>query len=116
MNQIAIDFNAARQRANVGMQRAADAADRLHSDWSESAFLFLKDYARTHQTFIGEDVSDAHISAGLPQPRDLRAWGGLYQRAQKAGIIVHAGFGKSRRRCSETKRYASQIYGMADHA
>lgn len=113
MNQLAIDFSAPRLRANVGMQRAADAADRLHADWTEDAYRFLKEFARTHAKFIGEDVSDAHIAAGLPQPGDLRAWSHLYRRAVKAGIIAHVGYGWSRRRCSETKQYASQIYGMA---
>lgn len=113
MQQIAFALHPPRQRARVGMQRAADAADRLHADWTESAYRFLKDFARTHAKFIGEDVSDAHIAAGLPQPGDLRAWGGLYQKAQKSGIIAHVGYGWSRRRCSETKQYESQIYGMA---
>lgn len=114
MHQQQIDFSAARHRARVGMQRATDAADRLHAEWSESAFDFLKDYARTHQIVVGEDVSDEHIAAGLPQPGDLRAWAGLYRRAVTAGILVFLdNNGWSRRRCSATKRYMSQIFGMA---
>lgn len=83
---------------NAGMSIAADNADAHHIGWTDRAFEFLKSYARTHSSFISEDVSDAAILAGEPQPPTLRAWGSVYRRAIKDDVIIQNGSGRSRRR------------------
>lgn len=91
-----------------GMRAALEHAGE---EWKSQAYTWLCQYARTHTgPFIGEDVSDAHIAAGMPQPNDLRAWGGLYQRAQRERVIRFVdNNGRSRRRASPCPRYASLV-------
>jgi hypothetical protein len=96
MSQIDLDFSrAARDR---GMAQALDHAEREEPTWGDLAFAFLKRYAARHATFISEDVSDASREWGMIQPPTDRAWGPIYCRAAKAGIIVRDGTGVSRRR------------------
>ncbi len=86
------------------------ALENAGEDWKHQAYTFLCRFAREHVVFCGEDVSDAHISAGLPQPRDLRAWGGLYQKARRDRVIALLdNDGRSRRRASPCPRYRSLV-------
>jgi hypothetical protein len=103
--QLALQMPAARA---AGMNNAlAHAGD----EWRAQAYTFLCQYARKHRgPFIGEDISDAHIAAGDPQPPDLRAWGGLYQRARRDRVIrLVDNDGRSRRRASPCPRYSSLV-------
>ncbi|HEY0916519.1 MAG TPA: hypothetical protein VGE22_16720 [Solimonas sp.] len=94
-----------------GMQLALEFAG---DEWKNQAFTFLLKYARTHDVFCGEDVSDAHIAAGHPQPRELRAWGALYRKAMNDGVLVRLdNNGWSRRRSSPCPRYTSMTYRAA---
>lgn len=112
MNQLSIDF--ARAARDEGMQRAADHAERVTPQWLETAFAFLTTYARTHEKFISEDVSDASKAWGMIQPPTDRAWGSVYVRAVKSGIIVQDGAGRSRRRhASICPLWRSLIYKRA---
>lgn len=78
--------------------------------WKNQAYTFLCAYSRGHDIFSAEDVSDAHIAAGHPQPHDLRAWGGLYQRARREGYIaIHDHDGWSERRSSPCTHYRSLV-------
>lgn len=95
----------------IGAQRALDHAG---DDWKHEAYTFLCQYARTHSVFSGEDVSDAHIAAGKPQPPDLRAWGNLYRAAVKERVIQrYDNNGWSVRRSSPCPRYQSRVYRVA---
>lgn len=47
------------------------------------------------ETFFGTDVREFAHANGLPQPEDTRAWGGVMKRAEKAGLVKHAGYGLS---------------------
>jgi len=94
----------------AGMQIAADNADSHVIGWTDRAFEFLKGYAKTHQSFISEDVSDASKECGFPQPPTDRAWGSVYRRALKEDIIIQVGSGRSRRRhASICPRWGSLI-------
>jgi hypothetical protein len=88
----------ARRQAEIGMALAEDNANRTTAMWSERAYEFLVTFARTHETFISEDVSFLSKEEGFPQPRTDRAWGSVYRRAIKARIIVQDGTGRSTRR------------------
>lgn len=102
--QLALDMPPARA---AGMSSAAEHAGEA---WKNQAYTFLIGFAKTHAVFCGEDVSYAHIAAGHPQPPDLRAWGGLYRRAQHDRVIEHLdNEGWSERRASPCPRYRSLL-------
>ena len=99
MNQLAIDFTLAVAARDRGMTQAAEHAERAHDCWGETAMAFLERFAETHATFISEDVSDATRADGtFPQPPTDRAWGAIYVRAARLGLIEKVGIGRSRRR------------------
>ena len=109
MNQLVIDFD--RAARDAGMQRALDHAEGDSPGWSDVAFLFLKQFAATHERFISEDVSDASKEWGMVQPPTDRAWGQIYRRAIKEGVIKQDGAGRSRRRhASICPMWLSLIY------
>lgn len=83
---------------DAGMKLAADHADAAHVGWHDRAYEFLVEFAKHHDNFISEDVSDAAILADEPQPPTLRAWGTVYRRAVKNDVIIQIGAGRSRRR------------------
>lgn len=94
-----IDLAAARAQRDAGMQRAIEHAEDLNEDWSEQAYDFLIAFAQRNATFQSEDVSDASKRVtGFPQPPTDRAWGSIYTRAARAGVIEQHGIARSRRR------------------
>ena len=106
-----IEMSRARAQRDDGMSRAARHAESDYPGWADVAFRFLNNFAVTHQHFISEDVSDASRAWGMVQPSTDRAWGNVYKRAIKDGVIVQDGAGRSRRRhASICPRWKSLIY------
>jgi hypothetical protein len=104
-------FEHAEAQREAGMLQAVTHAEESYSGWSDRAYDFLKRYAKEHPEFISEDVSDAAIAAGEPQPPTLRAWGQVYRRAVKDDVIIQVGAGRSRRRhASICPRWGSCVY------
>lgn len=96
--QGAFDFSAARLERDQGMQRATYRAIDTCIDWPDRAYAFLLAFARSHETFQSEDVSDASKrDHNFSQPPTDRAWGSLYVKAQNAGVIEPCGMARSRR-------------------
>ncbi len=93
------EFDAS-QNAAIGMGRALNHAEHHDPDWGETALAFLEGFALSNETFISEDVSDASKYTCFPQPPTDRAWGAIYVRARRLGIISMDGTGRSRRRHS----------------
>lgn len=94
-----------------GMARAARHAEEAHARWSDRAYAFLCEFAKTHAQFISEDVSDESKRVGFPQPPTDRAWGSLYRKAIKEDVIIQVGTGRSRRRnASICPRWGSNVY------
>lgn len=115
MNQIAIDFEAPRAQREIGMACAMEHAERVSPGWKDLAYQFLLDFARNHPSFISEDVSDASKAAGMEQPPTDRAWGSLYVKAAKSGVIVQSGTGRSRRRHNSLcPRWQSRVCELAE--
>lgn len=109
MTQLSLDL--ARKAASAGITRAVNNADRQIPDWSTQAYSFLLTFARTHEYFISEDVSGASKTEHFPQPPTDRAWGAIYRKAVKAGVIRQDGMGRSaRRHCSICPRWRSMIW------
>jgi len=112
MSQLAIDFEAVRERETrrEAMNACLDAADRKSPEWSDVAFSFLERYARANEWVFGEDVTKAAEAWGLVAPNDKRAWGGVYVRAQHAGIIKDEGRTRRRMNGSIAANYKSLVY------
>ncbi len=92
------DLLTAKVERDIGMQQAADNAERSSAGWNDVAFSFLVKFAENNAQFISEDVSDATKGTDFPQPPTDRAWGHAYKRAAKQKIIKQVGIGRSRRR------------------
>ncbi len=75
-----------------GMRRSRDNADDKVDGWSETAFLFLKEYIQTQdKPFMAEDVRTSD-QCGVPNPPNKRAWGAILVRAAREGLIKRIGF------------------------
>jgi hypothetical protein len=98
MNQL--DLNLSRKLRDDGMQLALEHAESESEDWGEVAYAFLLRFVMFHAyPFISEDVSDSSKEdPTFPQPPTDRAWGAIYRRAVKNGLIHQVGAGRSRRR------------------
>lgn len=84
----------AKQRRDIGIQKAAANAENQKPGWSEMAMEFVRRYLRRHKNpFLWEEVREWAESRGLPAPPDKRAWGGISIFARRAGLIEHAGVG-----------------------
>jgi hypothetical protein len=105
-------FEFAEQQAREGMGQALGHAEEARPGWGEVAYEYLLGFAQRHASFISEDVSDETKETHyFPQPPTDRAWGSVYRRALKEGIIARDGVGRSRRRhASICPRWRSQIY------
>lgn len=110
--QGAFDFTAARRARDQGMQRAVDAAERHDDAWPDLAYAFLCRYARTHATFEGWHVTDAAKAQGYGSPTSDRAWGSIFTKAQREGVMVQDGAGRNpHRHDSICPRYRSLVFG-----
>ena len=86
----------ARRKADTGMTMAAEHADDVTPRWTDVAEQFLTVYAVRNWLFMGEEVVEAAREWGLVEPPDARAWGAVFKRAARAGVIVKDGYGKAR--------------------
>lgn len=81
--QLAIDFDAARERAERGMQAAVDHANAVESEWSGQALGLLVAFARqVGRPFLIEEARKWAEDNGLPPPPDARSWGAVTRRAK----------------------------------
>lgn len=93
MQQIALSLDHARDRGALGMERAAEKANRTVCNWTELALNALLLHVQSLPVgaeFIVEDVRLA-IEGKLPAPTDLRAWGAVTQAAIKRMYIAPTG-------------------------
>lgn len=76
-------------RRDLGMSRAAHAAERAAPGWEEQAISDLRTFARGREHFSVEDFREA-----FPPPADVnpKALGGVVKRAQRLGIVKADGF------------------------
>lgn len=103
----------ARAQATEGIERALNATLKTDPEWAAKAYTFLEAFAREHESFISEDVSDCSRRTDFPQPRTDRAWGSIYVRAAKNGLIVqdHVAGRSRRRHNSICLKWRSLVYG-----
>ena len=111
MNQLAIDFTQGRQLRDTGMQQAVSHAERIDDEWPDRAYAFLREFARRNAQFISENLTGEAISLGYGSPADARAWGAIFSKAARAGVIERIGYGVSvRRHCSPTPLWRSLVF------
>lgn len=80
------------QLRDKGIEQAIDNAEATHDNWGDLAYSFLIGYAMLHTQFMAEDVRVSSIGI-VPEPPSKRAWGGVFVRAKKSGLIKSVGFG-----------------------
>lgn len=101
---IQITLDEALAKADQGMARALDRAEGDSPGWGELAFKFLRRYAEGNLEFPGFFVTAAsEADKDFPVPKNERAWGSIYHRAQRAGLIV-----KTQRRMKHPRRHGSE--------
>ncbi len=92
--QIAIDFDAALEARDLGMQRSVDHANKVESEWSGQALGLLVAFAKyIARPFLIEEARTYAEANGLPQPPDARAWGAVTKRASVKRRIEKCGAG-----------------------
>ena len=98
--------------ANQGIKKAVDHANRVTPKWAEMAYDCFLSYlgcCPSGYNFMAEDVRDfstrhyPFMHDGLPEPPNLRAWGGIMRRVQRAGVIRAIGT----RKVSNTKAHCA---------
>jgi hypothetical protein len=101
----------ARNRANAGMALAADHAEAVSPGWADEAYAALRSFAMQHQRFTSYDFRRACL---IDPPTTAKAFGAVFQRAARAGLIVKIGYDSHpERHLSPTVLWGSNIYGMA---
>lgn len=84
----------ARRAAQDGIDQAVAAAERSAPGWSTEAFAFIRKFAEQQRgkRYIGHEIVQASIAAGVAQPQNEKAWGGPIQRAARAKVITRVGY------------------------
>lgn len=76
---------------DVGINNALNHANTVYENWQEKAYHFLLNYTKKNNEFMAEDVRLASNGV-IPDPPSNRAWGGIFVKAAKAGLISRKGF------------------------
>jgi hypothetical protein len=86
-------FPTGKELQEEGMQRAIDTTEKLIPEWSDFAYQYLQQYCREHpgQEILGEDVRAASIGI-VPEPKSNRAWGAIFSRGARSGLLDHVGY------------------------
>jgi hypothetical protein len=66
----------------------------VKDSWVEEAMAQLKTFLaqRGDAPFLGEEARASAELAGLAEPADKRAWGGIFQKARRLGMIERVGY------------------------
>jgi len=91
--QLSIDFDAAYQARERGIERSRAHADACESGWTYQAVALITAFAKANagRTFLIEEARAYAIENGLPHPPDARAWGGATRSARAKGRIKKVG-------------------------
>ena len=110
----------ARAARDAGIGLAADHANAVEPRWTDRAYenLVAFCHASPGKSFTSEDVRDyAHNGRGLPEPAHRRAWGAVFQRAARVGLIHKAGINESRAahcHCSHVGQWRVAVSGWRE--
>lgn len=81
----------ARRRADTGIARSAERAERCAPFWPGLAVEALRHYALTTDKPFTIEAARAYFAATLNPPPDERAWGAVTRIARQRGVIEHTG-------------------------
>lgn len=89
--QLNIEY--AKKARDRGIERAENHANQVHESWSDKAYALLKEFIRIQPktSFLAEDFRMS-VTDLLPAPPHNRAYGGIFMRAAKAGLIERLGY------------------------
>ncbi len=79
-------FDAIRHADRI-ITATAQKADREYEGWTTLAYAYLRRYIQSHPEFWSWELREAMASDGYAMPSELRAWGAVYKRAQREGLI-----------------------------
>lgn len=100
----------ARAERNEGMAQALQHAERVQPAWGEIAYDALVDYATENSRFTSYDFRMAYHAAKRPPPPTDKAFGAVFQRAVRAGVIVKDGYDQHpERHASPTPVWRSKV-------
>lgn len=86
--QLRIEHAIAARLATEGMGRALDRAEAAVPAWGDLALDYIRRYASQHAEFPGFFVTmQAENDPNFPNPENERAWGGVWKRAAREGIV-----------------------------
>ena len=102
----------ARAKRDEGMGRALDHAEREMVSWGETAFSYLVWYAETHDKFPAWFATQAaDLTGAVPAPPTRKAWGSIFIRAARTGVIRKDGYrADPNRHANPCPVWASLIY------
>lgn len=85
------DLFSGQELRDIGMKQATDHADQKIEKWSDRAYDFLLEFIKTNKEFMAEDVRNASEGT-LELPPSNRAWGSIFVKAARAGMIKRKGY------------------------
>ena len=86
-----LDLFSGQQLRDIAIFQSMENADKQNYKWTYYAYQFLLNYIKSNKEFMAEDVRIA--SGGIvPEPPNKRAWGGIFVKAVKSGLIKRKGF------------------------
>ena len=86
-SQLALDFKAARARADDAIGRIESVSD----SWVELATEAMRNFCREHVAPMTVEAMRVQIASTLPVPGDLRWWGAATRRALRLKFIEPSG-------------------------
>lgn len=72
---------------DAAMNQVAANNEEHNAGWQRLALAFMRQFCRTHASFFPWEVGEAFDRMGYVQPTDPRAWGQVYRKAAKEGLI-----------------------------
>lgn len=113
-----LDFEAAKERRERGITASLGHADAVAPPWSEAAYRLLTQYLHGHNApFTVEQFRAWAYDRGLGRPPDERAFGGVTQRAIRAGVMERVGYAPAASSNNSPKAlYARPAYDLPSAA
>jgi hypothetical protein len=101
-----LSFPLALLRRNRGMGHAADAEDREQPEFAEAAYAAIRTVAEKQSTVHVDDV----LAICTVAPCHYNAWGAVWMRAIRDGVIVHSGQVRPCRTDTKKNAHRSPVY------
>lgn len=86
MTDLGYEDGEGERRKTEGMARAKGAQDDEDPGWGDEAVSAIERTARMYEYFDPDNVRER----GIREPRNPHAWGSVYQKARRLGLIEDA--------------------------